>query len=27
MSYFLDQLAFFRREKQEFAGGHGIMTN
>src|SRR5690606_20733567 len=27
MSYFLDQLAFFRREKTEFAGGHGMTTN
>jgi len=27
MSYFLDQLAFFRRERQEFADGHGVMTN
>ncbi len=27
MSYFLDQLAFFRREKIEFSGGHGITTD
>ncbi len=27
MSYFLDQLAFFRREKTEFSGGHGVTTN
>ncbi|PKL96828.1 MAG: nitrate reductase subunit alpha [Gammaproteobacteria bacterium HGW-Gammaproteobacteria-8] len=27
MSHFLDQLAFFRREKTEFSGGHGITTN
>ncbi|HNP66055.1 MAG TPA: nitrate reductase subunit alpha, partial [Woeseiaceae bacterium] len=27
MSHFLDQLAFFRREKTEFADGHGVTTN
>ena len=27
MSHFLDQLAFFRREKSEFSGGHGVTTN
>ncbi|HEX7061403.1 MAG TPA: nitrate reductase subunit alpha [Woeseiaceae bacterium] len=27
MSYFLDQLAFFRREKTGFSGGHGMTTN
>ncbi|MEE4297326.1 MAG: nitrate reductase subunit alpha [Wenzhouxiangella sp.] len=27
MSYLLDQLAFFRREKEEFSDGHGITTN
>ena len=27
MSHFLDQLAFFRREKTEFSGGHGVTTN
>ena len=27
MSYILDQLAFFRREKTEFSDGHGITTN
>jgi len=27
MSNLLDQLAFFRREKKEFAEGHGITTN
>jgi len=27
MSYLLDQLAFFRREKKKFSEGHGITTN
>ncbi|MDT8320904.1 MAG: nitrate reductase subunit alpha [Xanthomonadales bacterium] len=27
MSHLIDQLAFFRREKKEFSGGHGITTN
>jgi len=27
MSYFLDHLTYFRREKQEYADGHGMLTN
>ena len=27
MSYFLNQLAYFRREKSEFSDGHGVTTN
>jgi nitrate reductase / nitrite oxidoreductase, alpha subunit len=27
MSHFLDKLTFFRRERREFAGGHGVTTD
>lgn len=27
MSYFLDRLNFFRHEKEDFAGGHGVTTD